>query len=113
MAGKGFTVKKDWDNPREHEMPAEGAGAGRGAPGVGGGDSGYGAGAHGRGHGYGLSALHSPCQFVHGWTAAEEHDPEGGGGFDPRVSQQNQPGFSLGVTFDRRPSPMRSPAAGC
>jgi tRNA-dihydrouridine synthase B len=22
MAGKGFTVKKDWDNPREHEMPA-------------------------------------------------------------------------------------------
>ena len=23
MAGKGVTVKKDWDNPREHEMPAE------------------------------------------------------------------------------------------
>ena len=23
MAGKGFTVKKAWDNPREHEMPAE------------------------------------------------------------------------------------------
>jgi nifR3 family TIM-barrel protein len=23
MAGEGFTVKKDWDNPREHEMPAE------------------------------------------------------------------------------------------
>src|SRR6202034_126480 len=23
MAGKGFTVKKDWDNPKEHEMPAE------------------------------------------------------------------------------------------
>jgi nifR3 family TIM-barrel protein len=23
MAGKGFTVKKDWDNPREHQMPAE------------------------------------------------------------------------------------------
>jgi tRNA-dihydrouridine synthase B len=23
MAGKGFTVKKDWDNPREHAMPAE------------------------------------------------------------------------------------------
>jgi nifR3 family TIM-barrel protein len=23
MAGKGFTVKKDWDNPREHMMPAE------------------------------------------------------------------------------------------
>jgi nifR3 family TIM-barrel protein len=22
MAGKGFTVKKDWDNPTEHEMPA-------------------------------------------------------------------------------------------
>ena len=22
MAGKGFTVKKDWDNPREHSMPA-------------------------------------------------------------------------------------------
>jgi nifR3 family TIM-barrel protein len=22
MAGKGFTVKKDWDNPREHTMPA-------------------------------------------------------------------------------------------
>ncbi len=22
MAGKGFTVKKNWDNPREHEMPA-------------------------------------------------------------------------------------------
>jgi tRNA-dihydrouridine synthase B len=22
MAGKGFTVKKDWDNPIEHEMPA-------------------------------------------------------------------------------------------
>ena len=22
MAGKGFTVKKDWDNPREHAMPA-------------------------------------------------------------------------------------------
>jgi nifR3 family TIM-barrel protein len=22
MAGKGFTVKKDWDNPREHQMPA-------------------------------------------------------------------------------------------
>jgi hypothetical protein len=21
MAGKGFTVKKDWDNPREHKMP--------------------------------------------------------------------------------------------
>ena len=21
MAGKGFTVKKDWDNPREHQMP--------------------------------------------------------------------------------------------
>ena len=20
MAGKGFTVKKDWDNPREHPM---------------------------------------------------------------------------------------------
>jgi nifR3 family TIM-barrel protein len=23
MAGKGFTVKKDWDNPKEHSMPAE------------------------------------------------------------------------------------------
>ena len=23
MARKGFTVKKAWDNPREHEMPAE------------------------------------------------------------------------------------------
>src|ERR1700687_3704931 len=23
MAGKGFTVEKDWDNPREHAMPAE------------------------------------------------------------------------------------------
>ena len=23
MAGKGFTVKKNWDNPREHSMPAE------------------------------------------------------------------------------------------
>jgi len=23
MAGKGFTVKKDWDNPREHTMPAD------------------------------------------------------------------------------------------
>jgi tRNA-dihydrouridine synthase B len=23
MAGKGFTVKKDWDNPTEHQMPAE------------------------------------------------------------------------------------------
>src|SRR5271157_4373335 len=23
MAGKGFTVKKKWDNPREHAMPAE------------------------------------------------------------------------------------------
>ncbi len=23
MAGKGFTVNKDWDNPREHTMPAE------------------------------------------------------------------------------------------
>jgi tRNA-dihydrouridine synthase B len=23
MAGKGFTVRKDWDNPREHTMPAE------------------------------------------------------------------------------------------
>jgi len=23
MAGKGFTVKKDWDNPKEHQMPAE------------------------------------------------------------------------------------------
>jgi nifR3 family TIM-barrel protein len=23
VAGKGFTVKKDWDNPREHQMPAE------------------------------------------------------------------------------------------
>jgi nifR3 family TIM-barrel protein len=23
MAGKGFTVKKDWDNPTEHTMPAE------------------------------------------------------------------------------------------
>jgi tRNA-dihydrouridine synthase B len=23
MAGKGFTVKKDWDNPIEHQMPAE------------------------------------------------------------------------------------------
>jgi nifR3 family TIM-barrel protein len=23
MSGKGFTVKKDWDNPREHAMPAE------------------------------------------------------------------------------------------
>jgi tRNA-dihydrouridine synthase B len=22
MAGKGFTVKKDWDNPLEHAMPA-------------------------------------------------------------------------------------------
>ena len=22
MAGKGFTVKKDWDSPIEHEMPA-------------------------------------------------------------------------------------------
>jgi tRNA-dihydrouridine synthase B len=22
MAGKGFTVKKNWDNPREHQMPA-------------------------------------------------------------------------------------------
>src|SRR5947209_8564540 len=21
MAGKGFTVKKDWDNPKEHAMP--------------------------------------------------------------------------------------------
>jgi len=23
MAGKGFTVNKDWDNPKEHSMPAE------------------------------------------------------------------------------------------
>ena len=23
MAGKGFTVKKNWDNPIEHEMPAD------------------------------------------------------------------------------------------
>ncbi len=23
MAGKGFTVRKDWDNPREHAMPAD------------------------------------------------------------------------------------------
>src|SRR5271167_1142188 len=23
MAGKGFTVKKDWDNPIDHAMPAE------------------------------------------------------------------------------------------
>ncbi len=23
MAGKGFTVKKDWDNPKEHAMPAD------------------------------------------------------------------------------------------
>src|ERR1039458_4440135 len=23
MAGKGFTVKKNWDNPREHTMPSE------------------------------------------------------------------------------------------
>ena len=23
MAGKGFTVKKNWDNPREYAMPAE------------------------------------------------------------------------------------------
>src|ERR1700683_4137328 len=23
MPGKGFTVKKDWDNPVEHAMPAE------------------------------------------------------------------------------------------
>jgi nifR3 family TIM-barrel protein len=23
MAGKGFTVKKEWDNPKEHAMPAE------------------------------------------------------------------------------------------
>ena len=23
MAGRGFTVKKDWDNPVEHAMPAE------------------------------------------------------------------------------------------
>lgn len=23
MAGKGFTVKKDWDNPKEHAMPSE------------------------------------------------------------------------------------------
>lgn len=23
MAGRGFTVKKEWDNPREHAMPAE------------------------------------------------------------------------------------------
>jgi hypothetical protein len=23
MAGKGFTVKKNWDNPTEHAMPAE------------------------------------------------------------------------------------------
>ena len=23
MAGRGFTVKKDWDNPREHAMPDE------------------------------------------------------------------------------------------
>jgi len=23
MAGKGFTVKKGWDEPREHAMPAE------------------------------------------------------------------------------------------
>ena len=23
MAGKGFTVKKNWDNPKEHAMPAE------------------------------------------------------------------------------------------
>ena len=21
MSGKGFTVRKDWDNPREHAMP--------------------------------------------------------------------------------------------
>ena len=21
MAGKGFTVKKDWDNPLDHDMP--------------------------------------------------------------------------------------------
>ena len=23
MAGKGFTVKKNWDNPAEHAMPAD------------------------------------------------------------------------------------------
>jgi tRNA-dihydrouridine synthase B len=35
MAGKGFTVKKEWDNPIEHAMPERGAGAGGGARGLG------------------------------------------------------------------------------
>src|ERR1039457_5636980 len=26
MAGKGFTVNKDWDSPKEHAMPAEARG---------------------------------------------------------------------------------------
>ena len=35
MAGKGFTVKKEWDNPREHADARECAGTGGGAPGIG------------------------------------------------------------------------------
>ena len=64
MAGKGFTVKKDWDNPIEHAMPAEArvpaevrAGRGRGA-------AGHGAGAHGRSYRYGVPEVYSARQFV-------------------------------------------------
>ena len=65
MAGKGFTVKKDWDNPLEHSMPEQvrvpaefRIGEYPGAPG----DR---AGTDGGSYGYGFSPVYPECQPVY------------------------------------------------
>ena len=65
MAGKGFTVKKDWDNPREHAMPDGVRVPAEDADWAGAGSAGYGAGADGGSHGYRFQAVYSPCQRVY------------------------------------------------
>ncbi len=86
MSGKGFTVKKDWDNPREHAMPAEArvpaemrlgtvtvAPATVLAPMAGVTDTVF------------RRFIRHASLFTTASQSAEKHDAEGGGGFNPRI----------------------------
>jgi ribosomal protein L31 len=75
---RGFTVKKNWDNPVEHAMPAEARVPAEVRWG-GGGAAGDGAGADGRSDGHGVSEVYSACELVRrartptdGWQNREQ-----------------------------------------
>ena len=95
MAGKGFTVKKDWDNPREHAMPEEARVPRRCAIGPVVVTARYGAGAHGRGNRHRVPPLYPPCQPVY----ADDQAIREPAGKSRRIEEAE--------------SPISSPAAGC